>query len=441
VELTTEQKETEAAKAAETDAEAMAKLMDETLEGITPPEDSGEPKIEEPKAEAPKPEPPAPPPQEPSAEPAEAKPKDAPAEPDPFESELASNKFDLPAGATKQAREIIKIVKQKANEEHRVARDLGGKLNGLQTEMEELRTKLAAATKNSDDADRYRQIVETMAIEHDPNLNTRFGNRLAQIENGVMQNLMAWGLPDKTAEYIMQHGGPAYFRKDSVSRCPAEQEGGDGEVAMSHKDFWEDRILSQLSEERQDRLKLAFDDELRVKEGHDAALRGALANRDQYFKNLEEQSQKNEEAFKAECQKELDSQLKDFGDFAKEQTVPRDATPEQKQGIEAHNAIIKDATEKFEQEFLDTTAKGLVRKALGSLYVPAARAAREQALAERDLWKGKFDELQKKWNASLKAANTSQRQSVQQQAKPLDGITFEPNDAKRMEQLLQNLPA
>jgi hypothetical protein len=65
----------------------------------------------------------------------------------------------------------------------------------------------------------------------------------------------------------------------------------------------------------------------------------------------------------------------------------------------------------------------------------------EMAYAERDEWKGKYEAVDKKWNASLKAANTSNRVSVQQQpTKPLSGIEQERNDGKRMEMLMEQLP-
>jgi hypothetical protein len=210
---------------------------------------------------------------------------------------------------------------------------------------------------------------------------------------------------------------------------------------MTHKEFWDERIIKQLNDDRKNSIRLAFDDLLRVKEGRDAYLRNALANRDQYFKDLEAQSQKNEAAFKVECQKELDSQLKDLGEIAQPREIPQDATPEQKQRLENYNALVKDATAKFEPVFLDTSPRALVNKALGGLLIPAMKDIIALKDGEISEWKGKFDELQKKWNASLKAANTSQRQSVQQQAQPLSGVQFDRNDGRRMEQLLQNLPA
>jgi hypothetical protein len=452
MELTTEEKETEAEKAAATDSEAMSKLMEETLSDAA---------IEEPPAEAPPPEerPPAPPapgppppppqppppppmPEKPSAEPREVKPKDTAPEVDEFEKDLAGENYNLPAGATKAAREINKIVKQKANEEHRVARDRGVKIISLETENKDLQTKLAEAMKKAKEADDFRPIVESLAIEQDPNLHASFRNETAKINDRIMGNLAAWGLPAPTAKYIMEHGGPSYFSKDSTSKCPAENEdGSEGEgVAMSHKEFWNERVVKKLSEERQNQLRLAFDDEIRAKENHDALVRSRLANREQYFKDLEEQSKKDEDAFKAECKKELDAQREEFGDFAKERSVPRDATPEERESIEAHNAIIKEAEEKFDTVFLDTTPKALVRKALGSLYVPAAKAAMERAYADRDLWKSRYDELNKKWNASLKAASTSRRESVQQQPKALTGVEVERNDGRRMELMLEELP-
>jgi hypothetical protein len=431
MQLTTEQSEAEAEKAAMTDASAMDKLMAETLDQpppmpepeTPPPAEPEKPKTEEPKKEE----------KAPTPEPAAA---EKPPELDEFEKELESEAYNLPAGATKRAREINKLLKQKANEKHRAFRDSGVKITSLETTNKELEAKLAEAAKYKEELDRYRPIVETMAVEQDPNLNINFRNEMAKIDHRIMTTLAGAGLDKETAKYIMENGGPSYFSKDDVSRTAVK----DG-PEMTHREFWQKEIIDKLNEERRESLDRARGDAGRAKDDYDATVRSRLANREQYFKDVEEQSKKNEENFKAECLKELNSQREELGDFAKEKTLPANATPEEKKSIEAHNAIIKEATEKFDAEFLDTTPKALVRKALGSLYVPAAKAAMAQAHAERDFWKGKHDELQKKWNASLKAANTSHRQSVQQQPKPLEGEGFIKDHGLRMEKMMEGLPA
>jgi hypothetical protein len=155
---------------------------------------------------------------------------------------------------------------------------------------------------------------------------------------------------------------------------------------------------------------------------------------------LQEQSKKNEEAFKAEVTKQLELQRKDLGDFAVEKPIPKDATPEQTKRIEGYNQIVRDAVANFEPLFFNTAPEALVKKGIGGVLLPAAKLAFAIKDEEIAYWKGKFEESDRKWKASKNAANTSQRQSVQQQAKPLTS-PYEPNDAKRMEQLLENLPA
>jgi hypothetical protein len=428
---TIEQEEAEATKAAVTDASAMEKLMGETLGDATIAEPEVKPPAEEPpKTEEPKKE-------EPQKEEEELKhaAEVKPPELDEFEKELESEGYNLPAGATKRAREINKILKQKANEQHRLFRDSGVKFTALESTTKDLEAKLAEAAKYKEELDRYRPIVEKMAVEQDPRLNQHFRNEMARIDHRIMTTLAAAGLPKETAEYIMQHGGPSYFSKDDTSKTSVE--GSDGE--MSHKQFWQERIVKQLNEDRQEQLGLARGDEIRVRENYEATLQSRLANREQYFKDEEARIKQDEADFNAKCQKALDTQLVELGDMAKEQPLPKDATPEQRKSVEAHNAIIKNATDKFKEVFYDTTPEGLVSKAIGKLYVPAAKAAMEQAHAERDFWKDKYGELEKKWNASLKAANTSHRQSVIQEPKPL-GSVFEKNDGRRMEQMMEALP-
>jgi hypothetical protein len=256
-----------------------------------------------------------------------------------------------------------------------------------------------------------------------------------------MTNLVNNGLEEETAKYIMAHGGPSHFSRDDNSQVDAAPERkGDPAISMSHKRFWEERVLNQLSEENQRPIKLAFDDETRVKEWRDSELRSKLSNREQYFKDLEDQSKKHEETFKSECKKQLDTQLKNLGDLVKEKTIPVDATPEQKEMLENYNRVVQDATAKFDSEFLNTTPEALIRKNLGGLFLDNMKSLLAMKDAEVAEMRVQRDAIQKKWDASLKAASTSNRQSVQQQSRPLEGAQFEKNDGLRMEKMMENLP-
>jgi len=445
--MSTEQEEQEAAKAAETDASAMDELMKQTLDVKPPEEPATEPAAEEaqpekreeevkPSAEQPAKEP------EQKPEPAEAKAEEKAPEADEFEQELQSAKYDLPAGSTKKANEINKILRQQAHERHKLYRTTSSEKEALAKENTDLKAQIEAAAKDRQELDRLRPIVETFAIERDPRVNAHFNNEMAKIDHRIMTNLVNNGLSKETADYIMGHGGPSHFSKDTVSQVEAESEYQGGKpVQMSHKQFWEERVAKQLSGEGADSLQLAKADELRLKEWRDAELQAKLSNREQYFKNLEAESARNEEAFKAECRKEMEAQRAALGDLAKPKTVQANATPEQKQRIESFNGLLKEAEAKFDSSFLDTSPKALIRKNFGALLLDAMPKLLEMAYAERDEWKGKYEAVDKKWNASLKAANTSNRVSVQQQpTKPLSGIEQERNDGRRMEMMMENLP-
>jgi|SRR5215469_12894420 len=432
--MSTEQEEAEAAESARTDAAAMENLLNE-LPSDTP-------------APAPEPEPPPPaepppqPPAEPPQPPADLKPKDTPADQDDFEKDLGSDKYELPAGATKQSREIIKIVKGQATEQHNLYKNERTAHEKLQREHAELQTKLVAAAKDSEELARYKPIVERLAIETNPKFNAEYDGRIAAKENEIITKLVQWGLPEKTAEYIMRSGGPAYFSGDSASQTEVESEDGSGrEVRMSHKEFWEKRIVSQLSEQNQSSIRLAFDDEIRLKDAKDAHLRKALSNREEYFKTLEADQKKEQESFKAAVTKELESQRKELGEIANEREIPKDAAPELRKEIEAHNALIKDAVTKFDNFFFDTSPQALVKKSIGGLLLDHVKTLLAQKDAKIAAVQAQLDALQKKWDASVKAAKTSHRQSVQQQAKPISGIETETNDGARMEKMLQELPA
>ena len=443
--LSTEQEEAEAAKAAETDASAMDKLMAETLDQQPQPEPEPE-SAPEPESQPPPPKPEEKPPEKPpepaAPEPAAAEVKPKEPELDDFQKELASAKYDLPAGATRHTKELQKILKGHADERHRMYLGERTQREGLEKENQNLKAQLIQAAKDKEELDRFRPIVETLAIETNPNFNADFNRQIAQKETEVVQKLMACGLDEETAKYIMQNGGPAYFSKDSVSIVDAQNEDDEKAppIRMTHRDFWEQRVVRNLSDDNKTSVRIAFDDEIRLKEGRDAMLRNALSNRQKYFADLQEQSKKNEEAFKAEVTKQLELQRKDLGDFAVEKPIPKDATPEQTKRIEGYNQIVRDAVANFEPLFFNTAPEALVKKGIGGVLLPAAKLAFAIKDEEIAYWKGKFEESDRKWKASKNAANTSQRQSVQQQAKPLTS-PYEPNDAKRMEQLLENLPA
>jgi hypothetical protein len=434
MQLTTEQSEAEAEKAAATDAEAMGKLMEETLEAEhqEPPPPEAE-QHEQPPAETKPAEPPA----------AEAKPaEDKPPELDEFEQDLDSAKYDLPAGATRQAKEVNKAVRQTAREEHSRWRNAEQARLEAERKAKELEEKMGTAAKDREELDRLRPIVETFAIERDPQLNARFNTEMQKIDHRILTNLRNHGLSKETAKYIMEHGGPAQFSKDSVSKVDAEPEyDGGPEIKMSHKQFWQERVMKQLNEDHQRPIKLAFDDELRLKEWRDGELRSRLSNREQYFKNLEEESKRSEETFKTECKNALDNQLKDLGDLVNEKTIPADASPELKQQLESYNRVVRDAKAKFDSYFVDRSPAALVKKSLGGLFLDNIKTLVALKDAEIAQERSAREALQKKWDATRSAANTLNRQSVQQQAKPLESQQpFERNDGRRMEQMMQQIP-
>jgi hypothetical protein len=209
---------------------------------------------------------------------------------------------------------------------------------------------------------------------------------------------------------------------------------------MSHQDFWEERVLKNLSDENKDKLRLAFDDQTRVREARDAAMRHALGNREQYFKDMEAQSKVEQEKFKVEINKELQRQVQGLGDIVNEQKIPENATPAERESIEEHNAAIREARSNFEKFFLDTSYQALVTKSLGGLLLKHMTKLLGQKDAKIAAADARFDEVNKKWQASLKSANTSHRQSVQQQAAPVKGLEYERNDGLRMEKMMQELP-
>jgi hypothetical protein len=435
MEPTTAEKEDEALKSMATDAAAMDKLLGE-LDEPSPPATDDEPPAPPAPKEPQKHEEPKPPAEPPP--PAETPPPTA--ELDDFEKELESDKFELPAGATNKAREVNKAVKHTARAEHTARRSAETARVAAEKERDDLKAKMASYTQDREELDRLRPIVETFAIERDPQLNARFTRGMQDIDQRIMHSLLNAELEEATAKYIMEHGGPSHFSKDSVSQVTAEPEFKGGEnVQMSHKQFWDERVVKQLSGRSKDAIRLAFDDEVRLREGRDAELRSKLSNRQQYFKDLEEQSKKNEETFKGRCKIALENQLKDLGDLVKEKTIPADATPELKQRLESYNKVVQEATAKFDESFLDTSPEVLVEKNLGRLIlknVKAVIALKDEEIAAERAAK---EAIQKKWDASKKAASTSHRQSVQQQAKPLEGV-FEKNDGVRMEKMMEQLP-
>lgn len=446
--LTTEQKEAEAEESMAKDAAAMEKLLTENLDQPQPPpEDEAPPPPEGEQPPPPEEKPAAEQPPPPKEKPPEGKPPEQPPdgaapppEPDDFEKELESSKHELPSGATRQAKEVIKAVKLTARGEHTKWRAAETARLTAEKEAQELKERVEAAAKDQEELGRLRPIVETFAIERDPRLNARFSGELTKINHRIMTNLLAHGLEKESADYIMQNGGPSAFSKDSVSQVEAapEHKGGNP-IQMSHKQFWEERVMKQLNPDNQRPIKLAFDDELRLKEWRDSELRSRLSNRDQYFKDLEEESKKQEETFKVACKTALDTQMKDLGDIVKEKPIPSDAAPEVKKRIEGYNKVVREASAKFDPLFLDTSPEALVKKNLGALFLDNIKTL--LALKDDEITSERTarEALQKKWDASLRAANTSNRQSVLQQPKPLEG-QFEKNDGRRMEQMMEKLP-
>lgn len=355
---------------------------------------------------------------------AETKPEDKkpekaaePPEPETDEFDKEIDSIKLKKGAHPNTEKALKVLKQKAKDEHRAAKEAKERAKALEDEKAGLKLLDEPTEKELNE---LRIFNRNFNIEHDPQFNEKYVKGLGDLEDQALAILKAAGLPDTTAEFIQKNGKALKFRssqvlmprglKDAQGNLIAQHENG---TPFTHQEFYEGHILPVLTPDQKEEMTAIGLEARNLSRKRDAEVGEAKSKGEQLLKDRAEQAQKQRETWQEEVKTAAEETVKGLGDVAKKRPIPANATAVEKALIDAKNAVI-DRAQGVAQRYLQE----LSPKNLGKMAVIMAyhETAFKDLMNEKDALAKEKDatiaDLEKKLNAIKDAGKTSNRSSA-----------------------------
>lgn len=340
-----------------------------TEEKVAPPEDKKEPAEEKPKGDDA-----ADTKDDPKEE--EEKEEEVPEESDDWEKDI--DKIQVRKEAGPRTKGVIKVLKQKAKEEHKAAKELRQKYEEVEAKLKEAKPVTPELEKELTDLRAFRRTVD---LENDPEFQQQFTNAIKGHEEEAIRLLQSWRLPETAAKYIQEHGGVLKFRT-SQERMPNDPrfKNEDGSL-MTHEQWWKSKVDDNMTTSQKEEINDLLTSLRQVHRQRDFTIQEAKKNKDVYFQQQQEAAVREAEDWTKRIEAHAKKTLDTYGEVAKLKEIPPNASPAEKQAIEQHNANYHRA-EKIAQKYVtEITPENLVEAAIATAY---STFAREELKAERD---------------------------------------------------------
>lgn len=328
---------------------------------------------------------------------------------DRFNKEI--DKIQLKTGASSKSQEALRVLKDKAKAEHIRAIEADKAKLELEGRLKEKEGQ-ALPEEVSKELGELRSFKRAFDLENDPEFNDKYVKAIQAEDQGAIELLKSWKLPDSAAKYIAENGGIAKFRLSSDLMPEDPRFHNEDGTRMSHSDWYdkfvEQRLTKAQKEELGDRLVT-----IRQKgRERDAAVRDAIANRDTLIKERQGQQEKHAREWQDRVIAHAPKVLAGFGDTAKLLEIPKDATEEQKKEVEAHNARFQKAQQIAEKYVSNVTPENLTEAAIGAAYAEIAKETMADQKSQIEKSQTRIKELEEELNKIKLAGKTSHRNSA-----------------------------
>jgi len=211
----------------------------------------------------------------------------------------------------------------------------------LKQRLEQMQQPQVQTPQDYEELKKFKQIFD---LKNDPEFHTKFEEPIKGATENIYSILKKNGASEETIASIQKVGGP-----DKVSES-----------------WWKQNVLDKISMTDSEKLKRNLVDvvDLKEKQEHE------IAHTAQYAEQiLEERKTQNVRWFQNENQvayNEIDQITKDTS-WARFQEVPQNASPEQIDEIQKHNASVQDLAAKFNHALWPQTATDRARVAAAAV--------------------------------------------------------------------------
>lgn len=265
-------------------------------------------------------------------------------------------------------------------------------------EAEQLRQKLAqleqtpAQPQLPEDYQELKKFRQIFDIKNDPEFQSKYSKPIETAKQNIYGILRKHGASDEVITSIEKAGGP-----DKIN-----------------DEFWRNPAFGNLPFTDAEKLKRNLVDVADLRDKQETEIQYAAENAEKILQEREMEKGQWYEKTVTEIDTELDTITKDIP-WARYAEAPANATPEQLQQIQAHNARVSDLAQKFEAALWPTTAKDRTNIAAAAVF---SHVLSDQLRTEQTQKNALLDQVKKLTaeNNALKSSSKMPKQSISTQS-------------------------
>lgn len=265
-------------------------------------------------------------------------------------------------------------------------------------EAEQLRQKLAQLEQNPaqpqvpEDYQELKKFRQIFDIKNDPEFQSKYSRPIETAKNNIYGILRKHGASDDVIASIEKAGGP-----DRIN-----------------DEFWRNPAFGNLPFTDAEKLKRNLVDVADLRDKQEQEVQYAAENAEKILQEREMEKGQWYEKTVTEIDSELDAITKDIPWARYAEPLPN-ATPEQLQQIQAHNARVSDLAQKFEAALWPTTAKDRTNIAAAAVF---SHVLSDQLRTEQTQKNALLEQVKKLTaeNNALKSSSKMPKQSISTQS-------------------------
>lgn len=328
---------------------------------------------------------------------------------DKFNEEI--DQIQLKTGASTKSQEALRVLKDKAKAEHIRAIEADKEKLEAQNKLKEKESQ-ALPEEVGKELNELRSFKRAFDLENDPEFNDKYVKAITAEEEGAIDLLKSWKLPDSAAKYISENGGIAKFRLSNDLMPEDPRFRNEDGTRMSHSDWYDQFVEQRLTRAQKEELGDRLSTIRQKARERDSAIKDAAANRSNLIKERQGQAEKQAKEWNDRVVAHAPKALANFGEAAKLMDIPKDATDEQKKDIEAHNARFHKAQKIAEKYVSHVTPENLTEAAIGAAYAEIAKETMAEQKSKLEQSDQRIKELEEELTKIKSAGKTSHRNSA-----------------------------
>jgi len=263
-------------------------------------------------------------------------------------------------------------------------------------EAEQLRQRLQELEQSPEqlpqDYEELKKFRQTFDIKNDPEFKSKYAQPIENAKNNIYSILKKHGAAEEVIASIEKAGGP-----DKIN-----------------DEFWRNPAFQNLPLTDAEKLKRNLVDVSDLRDKQEQEIQYAAENAEQILAEREQEKGQWYEKTIQEIDHNLDEITKDLP-WARFTEAPANATPEQIQQVQSHNARVADLATKFESALWPTTAQERTNVAAAAVF---SHVVSEQLRTEQTQKNALLEQVKKLTaeNNSLKSSSKMPKQSAANQS-------------------------